>query len=385
MNGFFFTLILLGAIQGVITCGLLLFSRKSSLPHRLLAAIIGLITLPGFHLYFHYNGWFDSSKAVQAIHDILPLVVIMPTGPLLFFYIRSMLEPGFRLGRKEKLHFIPVLIDLLPKFIAVIFYLSVWSGNPWGSREELARLTDIYSQYADIPRWLSMTVYTIWGMRYLRSKKMQADIGSLKNSVVVRWLQGVIRLFIVFQAIWFLYLVPYIVPASSGWLLDTVNWFPIYIPMAILIYWLGIKGYLVMNGMPGVDKKNTATISGLSSELVSEAHTLLTRSMQEDKLYLHPDLSLDKLAQFTGLTPKIISAVLNQYKETSFTNFVNQYRIEDFKQRLSNREGQQLTIAGLAMECGFNSPATFQRAFKQFTGLSPTAFLKSLENDAVTG
>lgn len=385
MNGFFFTLILLGAIQGVITCGLLLFSGKGSLPHRLLAAIIGLITLPGFHLYFHYNGWFDSSKPVQVIHDILPLVVIMPIGPLLFFYIRSMLEPGFRLGRKEKLHFIPVLIDLLPKFVAIIFYLFLWSGYAWSSREELARLTDIYSQYADIPRWLSMTIYTVWGMRYLRHKKMQADTGSLKNTVVLRWLQGVIRLFIVFQAIWLVYLVPYILPVSSGWLLDTVNWFPIYIPMAILIYWLGIKGYLVMNSLPGTDKKNTTTTPTLSSELVHEAHMLLTRSMQENKLYLQPDLSLDKLAQFTGLAPKTISAVLNQYKETSFTNFVNQYRIEDFKQRLSNREGQQLTIVGLAMECGFNSPATFQRVFKQFTGLSPTAFLKSLENNTVTG
>ncbi|MBL7756902.1 MAG: hypothetical protein JNL59_05905, partial [Chitinophagaceae bacterium] len=59
MQDFLYTLILLGSIQGVIICGLLLFSRGRLLSNRLLAAIIGLMTLPGFHLYLHYKGGYD--------------------------------------------------------------------------------------------------------------------------------------------------------------------------------------------------------------------------------------------------------------------------------------------------------------------------------------
>src|SRR5689334_12430179 len=104
MRDFLYALILLGAVQGVIVCGLLLFSRKHLLSNRLLAGIIGLLSLPGFHLYFHYKGGYELNDLTRFVHDIVPMVIIMPIGPLIFFYCRSLLEPGFRLRPKDKLH-----------------------------------------------------------------------------------------------------------------------------------------------------------------------------------------------------------------------------------------------------------------------------------------
>src|SRR6478752_5387785 len=115
MLDFLFTLILLGSIQGVIVCGLLLFSKGRLLPNRLLTAIIGAIALPGFHLYFHYKGVYDINGFTKFIHDIMPMVVVMPIGPLIYFYVRSLINPGTRLNKKALLHFIPIIIDLIPK------------------------------------------------------------------------------------------------------------------------------------------------------------------------------------------------------------------------------------------------------------------------------
>jgi AraC-like DNA-binding protein len=59
----------------------------------------------------------------------------------------------------------------------------------------------------------------------------------------------------------------------------------------------------------------------------------------------------------------------------SFNEFINEYRIEEVKKRLLEKGNEHLTIAGLALECGFNSQATFQRSFKNATGVSPKEYL----------
>jgi AraC-like DNA-binding protein len=59
----------------------------------------------------------------------------------------------------------------------------------------------------------------------------------------------------------------------------------------------------------------------------------------------------------------------------NFNEFVNQYRLAAVKKKLLESGNEHLTITGIAFECGFNSQATFQRVFKQTTGVSPTQFL----------
>jgi AraC-like DNA-binding protein len=100
--------------------------------------------------------------------------------------------------------------------------------------------------------------------------------------------------------------------------------------------------------------------------------------MKEEKLYLNPELNLAILSKHTSLQQKIISAVLNQHIQKSFNVFVNEYRVEAFKERIRQADRENLTMAGIAAECGFNSQATFQRTFKEITGMSPSDYKKSV-------
>jgi AraC-like DNA-binding protein len=87
------------------------------------------------------------------------------------------------------------------------------------------------------------------------------------------------------------------------------------------------------------------------------------------------------LSTHTGIPAKTISAVLNQHLNKSFNEFINSYRIAAIKSRLLSSNNKNLTIAGLAYECGFNSQPTFQRAFKNIQGESPSEFLlKNLDS-----
>jgi AraC-like DNA-binding protein len=99
--------------------------------------------------------------------------------------------------------------------------------------------------------------------------------------------------------------------------------------------------------------------------------------MEEDQLFLNAALTLQMVAQHTGLPPKTISAVLNQHLQKNFNEYVNGYRVNLFKEKLLQEDADQLTFTGIAYDCGFSSPATFQRVFKQLTGMSPSEFRKS--------
>lgn len=357
ITAIFNTAILLGAIQGLIFAGLLFFTARNPFASRLLSALLFLMALASCKLYGSIAGWFDA-PFMRWVDAFVPMIVIMPIGPLVYFYMRSMLEPDFRLSRKDRIHFYPVLIDLGPQLTALIFVLGMMMGifvndsQPWG------RFIDQYNVYADIPRWGALSFYVWMAGRLVRQYPASPYYG---------WLRQVVRFFMVFQGIWLVYLIPYVIPRYTDIVLDLVDWYPIYIPMAVLIYWMGIRGFLVAQKEFPVRKEKAAFAPGGAERL--------TRAMTEDRLYLDPALNLALLAAHTGISQKTISAILNQQLQKSFSEFVNEYRVNAMKERLLLGDIRTQTIAGIAFDCGFNSLPTFQRAFKAITGQTPREFL----------
>jgi len=375
LSGAFKTILLLGSIQGFIVSSLLFFSEKNRYSNRVLSLLIFLITLACFNLYGNYENWFGSSL-LRLTADIIPLVVVMPFGPLVWFYVQSVLDPSFKITKKQRIHFYPVLVDLVPSLTVITYIIGYFTGlirgkpGPWGI------FIDTYNVYADIPRWSSITIYVWLSWKYLKAYKAKLN-GNLNGQTDnYRWLRQFVLAFIIFQSVWFVYLVPYVIPQFTDKILDTFDWYPIYIPMAILIYWLGIKGYIISQRQIVADKKINAA-SSISSQLADKVIGSLLKAMGDDKIFLNPNLNVAILSEHTGITPRIISAVLNQHLQKSFNEFVNGYRVSEFKERILNPDMNNLTIAGIAFECGFNSQATFQRTFKELTGQSPSEFRKT--------
>jgi AraC-like DNA-binding protein len=377
LTGFLNIIILMGALQGFIISGLLFFSKKKQLANKLLAAFIFFIALACFNLFLANHQWYSQGSIMSLVMAVVPMVVIMPMGPLLFFYTKASLHHDFCLAKKDKLHFATVIIDLVPYLTAVIFIIGVLTGLLKNNSFNAGLFIDTYNIYSDIPRWLSLTIYLVLSIRYIAAFNTSAKARA--NPKHVKWLKELTMAFTIFQSIWLVYLIPYVIPAYGNKLLDMVNWYPIYVPMSILIYWLGIKGYLVMQGQPLVERKLTVVLPDTESDKIISA---LKEAMERDELYLNPELNLSLLARHTTIPQKTISAVLNQYQHKSFNEFVNEYRVNAFKQKVCGDDVKHLTIAGIAAECGFNSQATFQRTFKQLTGLSPSEFKMQVGENA---
>jgi AraC-like DNA-binding protein len=96
----------------------------------------------------------------------------------------------------------------------------------------------------------------------------------------------------------------------------------------------------------------------------------------KEKCYLNPELTLSELATKLDTNTSVLSAVINTGFGKNFNDFVNEYRVEEFKRKAAKPDSKHLTLLAIAFDCGFNSKATFNRAFKKVTDVSPKAFLE---------
>ena len=95
--------------------------------------------------------------------------------------------------------------------------------------------------------------------------------------------------------------------------------------------------------------------------------------MENEKPYLDPKLTLSKLASMLGISSNHLSQVINQYEKVNFCDFVNKYRIEEFK--IQTKKNPHFNILALALEAGFNSKSAFNHIFKKHTGKTPSQYL----------
>ena len=100
--------------------------------------------------------------------------------------------------------------------------------------------------------------------------------------------------------------------------------------------------------------------------------------MEKEQPYLDSELNLAKLSSLMKTKPELISEVLNSSLNQNFFDFINKYRIEEFKLKCLSEENKHLSVIGIAYDCGFNSKAAFYRAFNKFEGISPTAYISKV-------
>lgn len=114
--------------------------------------------------------------------------------------------------------------------------------------------------------------------------------------------------------------------------------------------------------------------SSLNDSDISHHFEKLKQLMVQAKPYSNPDLSLQMLADQLFLSPHHLSQIINQSSQTNFYDFVNTYRIEEVKRRLSDPVEKDTNLITIAFSSGFNSKATFNRIFKKLVQLTPSDY-----------
>lgn len=90
--------------------------------------------------------------------------------------------------------------------------------------------------------------------------------------------------------------------------------------------------------------------------------------------HFREDISLKKLAKIFGYNEKYLSHCLHELTGVHFSNLVSMYRLEYAKKLL--RSKKRSNILEIAQESGFSAPNTFNRLFKENTGMTPSQYKK---------
>jgi AraC-like DNA-binding protein len=102
----------------------------------------------------------------------------------------------------------------------------------------------------------------------------------------------------------------------------------------------------------------------------------LKKLMETEKPYLNPELTLQDLASMIHIPKHQLTHLFNNHMGLNFFEFVNEYRIEEAKKRLLDKQYDNLTIIAIAYDCGFNSKSTFNTLFKETIGQTPSQWRK---------
>jgi AraC-like DNA-binding protein len=221
--------------------------------------------------------------------------------------------------------------------------------------------------------------YLIAAIRLFKNRQTQitGSTFSAEQALVAKWTRVLLITMTLIAAVW-----AATIFSSVLFNIDGLAFFaPIEIILVIFVYWIGLRGYQLTRVVYISEQKATKTYAeSLGSKEVETCIDLLREAMENDKLFLDPSLTVNKLAEKLDLNPRTISAVLNRELKKGFSEFINEYRVKEVKEKMLQPANKHITIAGIAFESGFNSVATFQRTFKSIEHVTPKQFLAVHQN-----
>jgi AraC-like DNA-binding protein len=154
------------------------------------------------------------------------------------------------------------------------------------------------------------------------------------------------------------------------------HFFKIILVLLLLIaIFLSLRIYRKINR---VRKANLRDL--LDPEVSAEIKTRLMYLLDVEKIFRNENLTLLSLAEKLNITPHQLSWIINDKMDQSFSTLINRYRIEEVKKRLTDGTKNDSTILQMALDSGFSTKTAFNRAFKKFTGLTPSQYRKSINS-----
>lgn len=361
---------------------LLLSKPSKSLSDKILAVWMFIIGVHLFSYYIYLLGYWDLYPFLSGVHHPLPLL----HGPMLYLYVHFSIKTNQEFRWQDYLHFLPAVgfyIYMIPFFFSTAERQAMINTG----------LTDAYSGFIGFSLaafLISGIGYTFFSYRLLNKYQELTDQNfAYRESIDLNWLKYFI------WGIGIVFIMAISVSISVEWIgIDFgFNADLIFYSMLVLfIFFLGFSGirhkniFSVDNSEKSriVEPKNTGEYkrSGLKEDDALEYHQKLTELMKTQKPYLEPKLTLGELADSLDISANHLSQIINQYEEKNFYDYINGYRVEEFKKRALKPENKNYNILSIAYDSGFNSKSSFNQVFKKSVGKTPSQYLASVKAES---
>ncbi len=288
-------------------------------------------------------------------------------GPSLYYFILSMLDKNFSFKKKDIVH-------LLPFFLCIFYFTAVYYLRSAASKTQIwnAYLDHLPLQAIIIIAVLNLLIlgYIIASFQAFRSHRRKLEnMYSTLNLARFRWIQFIL---FGFTLIWALDIMNIALrgAASMPLVLNSAVIVVLFI-FANVVVFKGLKEPEVFNGAEEIPKYRRSKMTRVDGEQYLRR---LLLSMQSDKPYLDPALTIVKLGRRLSIPPRYLSQVINDFMRINFYDFVNGYRVEEVKRLLQDESNGKKKFLEILFEAGFNTKSAFNRAFKKHTGMTPSQF-----------
>jgi AraC-like DNA-binding protein len=372
--------------------------KQESNSDKLLGSFLLLAALYVIPWMTGFAGWYDSEKPFyREFLFYTPFVHGLLMGPLLYLYVKTITNFRYELQKKDWIHFLPgllfiawsTMVVIVDKLIVKRYYLMNGVTDP-----------DFDNWY----QWLqniSILYYLVLSIHYYRQYKRYVNYEmSFKDAASIGWLRNFLIAFAIITILPLIQFLLSFIPFFQN--MDYIGSWYYFLSFALVVYYIAINGFNAVSIplkkllfqpelllqyqqpalLPAPSEFNTQdTEYELVKDKLKEDFHLkqwkekITAAMQHEKLYEDAELTLSQLAKKFSSNPSVLSKVINQGFQLNFNDFVNSYRVNAVIDLLKSGEQKNQTLLGIAFDCGFNSKATFNRAFKKQMGMSPKDWL----------
>ncbi|WP_408029369.1 helix-turn-helix domain-containing protein [Tenacibaculum xiamenense] len=224
-------------------------------------------------------------------------------------------------------------------------------------------------------------------------KRIPSNITDFDN---LKWIRIFFRLGLLSYVSWF---IPLLITLILKFNIFLPSYYPLRIFTTILIYWLGYQSIIQLRVLQErkylrpliasnsntlktqslVHKSKSNKKLGIPEEIVKSILFGLDQ-FEKNKRYTSQNMTLTVLAKELNTNTSYLSKIVNHYKETSFTNYLNTLRVNNIIALLeSNSIIRKYTIKAIAQEAGFSNSDSFSKAFVKLKNRTPSEFIKDLK------
>jgi AraC-like DNA-binding protein len=370
--------------QSLLFSVVLISGRKPE--NKPLAFYFGYLFL--FHLFFmfsneHFSINFSDVKFINVSYEFIALC----NSAVVFSFLYSILEkpipkPLYLLWLLPVLHtaasYVFKTVD--PEFYAAGFYKNWYLNFPFYTK-------------------IIFTILLIWQITVFK-KEISENSSSKKHHQLIKLYWG--KYFVYFNLILSSLLLIYLVfTLANGRLYQlgssSLTYSPYYYNMinrACTALFLLIFGYLALRNpvvfnAPSAgshleqqiaeivlpeEEKNFQPKIEFGEEQIKHYMQVVNKLMDEDKIYLDPELSLSKLAARSKIPSRQLSQFILVTFHKNFKEYINSYRTLYAQQLLIQQNAVRYTMQAIAFDSGFNSESSFYKIFKQQTTLTPKQY-----------
>ena len=353
---------------------LLLTKKNKFLFDRILTFWMFILGIHLFSYYFSSTELYLNYPYLAGIANPLPLI----HGPLLFLYTGSVTGYISKWKPVYWIHFMPVLVFMV---IFFDFFVSPDSGKLVFVKNISKNPYNVYRLFYPSILISGFSYISLTWLLYRRHRRnILNTFSNFSDKNNLHWLRNLLTGMLIIWLVVFL---------MNSVFDSSFNDDAIYITVSLWVVFIGFFGFRqgnIFTNLPekhlrdGItpDKKQRYSKSGLKGDQAIEIQQKLENIMGERKLFLDENISLPQLAGIINIHPNYLSQVINERFKMNFYDFVNSFRVEEFKRIVSIENNRNKTFYALALDCGFNSKASFNSSFKKLTGTTPSEFVKSL-------